>query len=245
MGAGAHRTCLFLRPSLHSSPAGGMQTSFLGGDMFPEPKVVTLKTVAELVGLAPCSVSAILNHTEAARAIPQHTKDRVYRAASELNYRPNHWARSLRTRQTRMVAALVPDFGRSNVAHVVAAAQQRLHREGYLLVLITSDDEDASRFCAYLQQRGIEGLISVDVNAPGLLALPVVSVAIDCSSAGDSSAHSMRDRLLELGETAASTVIRQIENPSLARRTKIEATIPPPFFETPATNIEFATAESA
>ena len=62
--------------------------------MLLETKAVTLKTVAERVGLAPCSVSAILNNTEASRAIPQRTKDRVYRAASELNYRPNYWARS-------------------------------------------------------------------------------------------------------------------------------------------------------
>jgi DNA-binding LacI/PurR family transcriptional regulator len=39
-------------------------------------------------------------------AIPQRTKDRVFRAAAELNYRPNLWARSLRTKRTRMVAAI-------------------------------------------------------------------------------------------------------------------------------------------
>ena len=47
-----------------------------------ENKGVNLKTVAARVGLAPCSVSAILNDTKAARAIPQKTKDRVYRAAT-------------------------------------------------------------------------------------------------------------------------------------------------------------------
>ena len=214
--------------------------------MFPEPKTVTLKTVAERVGLAPCSVSAILNHTEAARAIPQHTKDRVYRAASELNYCPNHWARSLRTRQTRMVAAIATGLGRPAVAHMVAAAQQRLHREGYLLVLITSGTEDGNRFCGYLQQRGIEGLISVDVNAPGQLSLPVVYVSVDCVPFEDSSTPSMRKWLLELGEAAAATIIGQIEDPRSARRTKIEATIPPDLFQIPAVNVEFASrAESA
>jgi transcriptional regulator with XRE-family HTH domain len=214
--------------------------------MLLETKAVTLKTVAERVGLAPCSVSAILNNTEASRAIPQRTKDRVYRAASELNYRPNYWARSLRTRKTRMVAVLAPGFGRSAVAQVVAAAQRRLHREGYLLVLITSDAEDGGRFCAHLQQRGIEGLISVDVNAPGQLSLPVVSVAVDGSLSEDSSAHAMQEWLLELGESAACTVIGQIENPDSDRRTKVEAKIPPAFFEMPAANLSFAArAESA
>jgi len=35
---------------------------------------VTLRTVAEKVGLAPCSVSAVLNNSPAAVAIPQRTK---------------------------------------------------------------------------------------------------------------------------------------------------------------------------
>ena len=92
--------------------------------MLGENKAVNLKAVAARVGLAPCSVSAILNHTEAARAIPQATKDRVYRAAAELNYRPNFLARCLRTKRTRMVAVLAPGLDRSAVARVVAAAQR-------------------------------------------------------------------------------------------------------------------------
>ena len=39
--------------------------------------IVTLRTVADKVGLAPCSVSAVLNNSPAALAIPQRTKNRV------------------------------------------------------------------------------------------------------------------------------------------------------------------------
>ena len=48
-------------------------------------EAVTLRTVADRVGLAPCSVSAILNNSAAALSIPQHTKERVLRAAAFLN----------------------------------------------------------------------------------------------------------------------------------------------------------------
>ena len=57
---------------------------------------VTLKTVAEYVGLAAGTVSAVLNDTAAARAIPQRTKERVLQAAAKLNYHPNPVARALR-----------------------------------------------------------------------------------------------------------------------------------------------------
>src|SRR5579872_4900644 len=110
---------------------------------------VNLRTLAERVGLAPCSVSAILNKTPASQAIPQTTKDRVARAAAELNYRPNLWARSLRTRRTRMVAVVAPDFGRGAVAKIIAGAQSRLHKKGYMLALTTITGADASQDAAH------------------------------------------------------------------------------------------------
>lgn len=58
---------------------------------------VTLKTVAGHLGLTPGTISAVLNDARAARRIPQTTKDRIFAAARELNYRPNALARALRT----------------------------------------------------------------------------------------------------------------------------------------------------
>lgn len=214
--------------------------------MFGEKKTVNLKTVAEHVGLAPCSVSAILNNTEASRAIPRATKDRVYRAASELNYHPNHWARSLRTRQTRMVAVLAPGLARPAVAHVVAVAQQTLHQHGYLLVLICSDAEDGNRLSAHLQQRGIEGVISIDGMIPGQLGLPVVSVDIGLAVSSDSVAPNMRGWLFELAQSAAENILQAIENPAVPRRMQVGAEVPPVLFDLPSKNFEFAPrAESA
>ena len=212
-----------------------------------EKKAANLRTVAARVGLAPCSVSAILNHTNAARAIPQATKDRVYRAASELNYRPNHWARSLRTRQTRMVAVLAPDLDRSAVAQVVTAAQRRLHQSGYLLVLISSNPEDSNRLSAHLQQRGIEGVIAVAADVPRPLSLPVVSVDFGFRIFRHSVAEEMNGWLFELGESAAQAVIQQIENPAAAPHRKgLDAQLPATFLDPQPANLEFtARAETA
>lgn len=66
------------------------------------PGTVTLKQVAERVGLAPGTVSAVLNDCPSARSIPQPTWLRIQAAARELNYRPNFLpapcARSVPTR---------------------------------------------------------------------------------------------------------------------------------------------------
>ncbi|HXU15524.1 MAG TPA: LacI family DNA-binding transcriptional regulator [Terriglobales bacterium] len=65
--------------------------------MNPKKTRVTLKTIADYVGLTPGTISAVLNNTPAADRIPQSTRDRVTAAARELNYSPNPLARALRT----------------------------------------------------------------------------------------------------------------------------------------------------
>jgi DNA-binding LacI/PurR family transcriptional regulator len=65
---------------------------------------VTLKMVADHVGLTPGTISAVLNDTYAARRIPQPTKDRILAAVRELDYQPNPLARALRTGQSIMPA---------------------------------------------------------------------------------------------------------------------------------------------
>ena len=67
-----------------------------GSDKQQERRV-TLRTVADHLGLTPGTISAVLNNTRAAERIPQHTRDRVTTAARELNYQPNPLARALRT----------------------------------------------------------------------------------------------------------------------------------------------------
>jgi DNA-binding LacI/PurR family transcriptional regulator len=61
-------------------------------------KTVTLKAVAANLGLSVGTISLVLNRAPQSSSIPQHTKDRIFAAARELNYRPNPFARALRTR---------------------------------------------------------------------------------------------------------------------------------------------------
>ena len=80
-----------------------------------EPKV-TLKTIAQHLGLTPGTVSAALNNSAAARSIPDHTKQRILAAAQELNYRPNYFARSLRLQRTYTIGVIAEEIGRSCMA---------------------------------------------------------------------------------------------------------------------------------
>lgn len=192
-----------------------------------KPAAVSLRTVAERVGLAVCSVSAILNNTPASMAIPQRTKDRVIRAAGELNYRPNLWARSLRTKRTRLVAAITSDIGCTPVARVLAGVQKLLHRRGYLLALGTFDrTSEWHNISVALQQRGIEGVVAIDATLPPDLAVPVASVNLDYLALLEPLTQNTQAWLSQLGESAAETVLRQIEKSAIPRRMKVVPRLP-------------------
>lgn len=187
-----------------------------------EKKTVTLRTVAERVGLAPCSVSAVLNNAPASLAIPQHTKDRIFRAAAQLNYRPNYSARSLRTRRTHMVAVVSPDFGCAPVARVVAGMERILRSRGYLLVL--GAFEGASEWkgtAADLQQRGIEGVLAVGASLPREVALPVVTVDLEYVALREPLTEHVCAWLTELGESAVEALLSKIESQSVASGKKV------------------------
>lgn len=80
-----------------------------------EAQPVTLRAVAERVGLSSGTVSVVLNQSPNAVSIPRRTQERIFAAARELDYRPNPLARALRTRHGQ---AKVPEAA----THVPAAA---------------------------------------------------------------------------------------------------------------------------
>jgi len=186
---------------------------------------VNLKTVADRVGLAPCSVSAVLNNTPASRTIPRETRNRIFRAASELNYRPNFWARSLRTKRTRMVQVVARDFGHPAVAKVIAAAQERLHRRDYLLVLGTLVASDSALFRAHLQQRGIEGVIAIDAALPRELDFPSVMVDLSYLTATQTIGEGVESWLKDLGASAAENIMAEIDGTKPSTPSLIQSTI--------------------
>jgi hypothetical protein len=205
-----------------------------------DKKTVTLRTVAERVGLAPCSVSAVLNNTPASWAIPQRTKDRVFRAAAHLNYRPNLSARSLRTKRTHMVAVLA-DFGQAPVARIVASMERSLHRRGYLLILAASNGiSEWTRTSVELQQRGIEGVIAVSANLPREVDLPVVSVDLEYLTAREPLKDEMRTWLSELGESAVEAVLGMIETKAAPRNATIVPKFPPAYVDLSRFNLPAA-----
>src|SRR5467141_16510 len=144
-----------------------------------QPGRVTLREVAEHVGLAAGTVSAVLNKAPSARAIPERTRQRIQAAALELNYRPNFLARSLRKKRTYTVGLIIEEIGDAYGSLVISGIESYLRQHNYFFLTVIHR-HDASMLREYSQlllERGVEGFITVDTSLQEALPLPTVSVA--------------------------------------------------------------------
>jgi DNA-binding LacI/PurR family transcriptional regulator len=142
-------------------------------------QVVTLRQLAEHVGLTPGTVSAVLNNAPSAKAIPQRTKDRIFAAAEELKYRPNFFARTLRKKRTYTVGVIAKEIGDPSIAMIISGIEAALSCRNYffLTVVHQRDPQMVQKYSEILMDRGVEGIITIDVNLPVAPSLPTVAVA--------------------------------------------------------------------
>lgn len=149
------------------------------GEAKPARQPVTLKMVAKHLGLSPATVSLVLNRSPVADSIPQETKDRVFAAARELNYRPNFMARSLRAKRSFTVGVLVPEISEAYATGVMSGIEDHLLHEGYFY-LVASHRGKSDLLAEYLklfEDRRVEGVILVAVPIDNAPLLPTVAVA--------------------------------------------------------------------
>lgn len=143
------------------------------------PQVVTLKAVAQHLGLTPGTVSAVLNDSPSARSIPQETKNRIRAAAQELNYRPNFFARTLRNKRTYTIGVIAEEIGDSYSSPIISGIEQYLRQRDYffLTVVHRHDPILLNRYSQMLLERGVEGIITVDTTVQEIPMLPTVAIA--------------------------------------------------------------------
>jgi LacI family transcriptional regulator len=123
--------------------------------------MVTIRDVAKESGFSSTTVSIVLNNAPLARYIPQPTKKRIERAAKKLGYRPNLFARSLRSKRSHTVGVMVFDMTDPYCTLILRGIENSLFQASYLPIL-TDVHNEGSRFERYLEMlldRRIEGLI--------------------------------------------------------------------------------------
>ena len=110
-------------------------------------KRITIKELAERLGLSPSTVSRALAGD---RNIRRETRERVSRLAGELGYRPNPVAVNLRSGRSNTVGVIVPEMVTPFAATVIGGIQRVLYGRG-LKVIIAQSDENPQTECGNLE----------------------------------------------------------------------------------------------
>lgn len=139
---------------------------------------VSLKQLAERLGLNPATISVVLNDVPG-RSISQETRDRIKALAREMNYQPNLLARSLRNRRTLTIGILVPELGDGYHTQVMSGIGDQLINAGYFY--FTAHHRHRKNliedYTQMLIGRGAQGLIAIDTLLENPIKVPVVAVA--------------------------------------------------------------------
>src|SRR5437879_5961694 len=97
----------------------------------------TIREVADLAGVAVGTVSHVITGSV---PVSEPLKRRVQAAIRELDYHPNHVARSLKTSKTRTLGIIVPDMTIPYFPKVIRGAESAARARNYSLIAVNSDD---------------------------------------------------------------------------------------------------------
>lgn len=117
--------------------------------------MTTLKDVAKRARVSIASASYALNHTGTLTAA---TRQRVLKAAEELNYHPNAFARNLKKRKTLTLGVFITRFGGSFYEDILEGIHDAVLKTDYEL-LVCPESRTIQRI---LTQRQVDGAIVFD-----------------------------------------------------------------------------------
>ncbi len=154
----------------------------------PKAKSVSLKELANYVGLAPATVSLVMNGSLTSGIAPD-TRDRVLAAARKLNYRPNFLARSLRTRKSFTVGVLMPDVSEGYSVTVLRGIEACLRKADYFHFVASHHlrKERIEEYVQMFQDRSVDGLIIACAPWALTAPYPVVSISSENKVKGTAS----------------------------------------------------------
>ena len=98
--------------------------------------------VAQRAGVSRATVSYVFNGRRDGATVPDATRQRVLAAAEEIGYRPNRTARALKTGKTNTIALWAASFATPYYASVLGHVEDMAHRDGYEVVVSTSNNID-------------------------------------------------------------------------------------------------------
>lgn len=127
-----------------------------------------MATIKEVAKLAKVSVGTVSNVLSDSPRVGAAVRERVNAAIASLDYHPNHIARSLKTRQTKLLGMVMSDITNPFFPQLTRGAEDAALKHGYLLVASNTDDQfDREKLVlSVLRNRRVDGILLVVAPSP-------------------------------------------------------------------------------
>ncbi len=146
----------------------------------------SIKTIAKLANVDHSTVSRALRDSP---VVKKSTRDRIQQIAKEHDYVPNEVARSLKTRNTKIIGLVISDIKNPFFTEIICAAESYLATNKFNIILCNTNYsiQREREFLNILNSRGVDGIIFSPTSVNHLhnkfferYQIPVVFLDIDC-----------------------------------------------------------------
>jgi LacI family transcriptional regulator len=127
---------------------------------FYKEKMPTIQDVAKRAGVAPITVSRVINKSGYAS---EETRRRVEAAIEELSYVPNTLARGLRIKRTNTLALVVTDITNPFFTLIARGVEDTASASGFTVIYCNTDESEAKEeeYINILVQKQVDGVLLV------------------------------------------------------------------------------------
>lgn len=145
-------------------------------------------TIVEVARRAEVSTATVSNVIRGTRKVSDELTRRVQAAIAEMNYTPNEIARSLKLKQTRMLAMVLPDITNTFFPEILRGAEDAAFARGYFLLSANTNEQPdrERRIIAALRSYRVDGILlasaqsSYDHDAKHIASMISAGCAVVC-----------------------------------------------------------------
>jgi LacI family transcriptional regulator len=105
-------------------------------------KKVSLKDIAEKAGVSVTTVSIVLNGRAKDMKISDAMARKILALGEKMNYRPNHFAKGLRTGKTNTIGLIVDDISNYFFGHLANIVEEEADKLGYTVMFCSSENNE-------------------------------------------------------------------------------------------------------
>ncbi len=140
-----------------------IQCNQMNVNVYKSKNSITMNDIAREAGVSVATVSRFINNETSVSAAKA---ERIQAVIQQFHYKPNLYARGLKTNRAMQIMLIVPDITNPYYARLYDVVQNIAHKEKYVVILFNTNEEEENEFKAIelLSELNCDGVIFCSVS---------------------------------------------------------------------------------